>query len=105
MEQHKTVPVLVWVDVDEGIAEVVKYLNTIPGVRTCASCQGTLGDGGPEPYGPQVMISWNSKDVQDRLRHEFVVDMVSECLAYVRPMDGKWDVLPTAPGAFGAVRS
>ena len=89
MQQHKTVPVLVWVDVDEGIAHVVRYLNTIPGVRTHASCQGTLGEGGPEPYGPQVMVSWTSKDVLDRLRQEFVVEMVSECLAYVRPVDGK----------------
>jgi hypothetical protein len=56
MIEHKTVPVLVWADVDEGIADVVRYLNTIPGVRTYVSCQGLLGTGGPEPYGPQVMI-------------------------------------------------
>ena len=70
---------------DEGIADVVKYLNTIPEVRMLASCQGTLGEGGPEPYGPQVMISWTNKDVLDKLKREFVVEMVSDCLAYVRP--------------------
>jgi hypothetical protein len=89
MEQHKTVPVLVWVDVDEGVADVVRYLNTIPGVRTYASCQGTLGEGGPEPYGPQVMISCTSKEALERLEREFSVEMLGECLAYVRPTDGK----------------
>jgi len=43
---HKTIPIQVWVDVDEGIADMVLYLNTIPGVRTHACCQGTLGEGG-----------------------------------------------------------
>src|ERR1700677_830715 len=38
--------VSVWVDVDEGIADLVEYLNTIPGVRTHTSCQGTLTEGG-----------------------------------------------------------
>jgi hypothetical protein len=87
--RHKIVPVLVWVDVDEGIAHVVQYLNTIPGVRTHASCQGTFGEGGPEPYGPQVMISWTGKEAFERLEREFSVEMLGECLAYVRPMDGK----------------
>ncbi len=40
---HKTRPVQVWVDIDLGIAEMVVYLNTIPGVRTHTSCQGTIG--------------------------------------------------------------
>ena len=84
--QHKTVPVQVWADVDEGVAELVRYLNTIPGVRTHASCQGTLGEGGPEPYGPQVMISWNNDDVLDRIGREFSAELVGECLAYVRPI-------------------
>lgn len=82
---HKTVPVQVWADVDEGIAETVKYLNTIPGVRTIASCQGTLGEGGPEPYGPQVMVSWDYPDALWRLSTEFSLELLGECLAYVRP--------------------
>ena len=49
-DQHNEVPVLVWADIDENIADFVRYLNTIPGVRTDASCQGTLGEGGPAPY-------------------------------------------------------
>lgn len=59
--QHKTVPVQVWVDVDEGVADLVKYLNTVPGIRTHASCQGTLDEDGPEPYRPQVIISWSNE--------------------------------------------
>lgn len=57
-DQHATVPVLVWADVDVGIADFVRYLNTLPGIRTHASCQGTIGEGGAQPYGPQVMVSW-----------------------------------------------
>ena len=41
---HRTVPVKVWVNVDAGIANMVCYLNTIPG------CQRTLGEDGAEPY-------------------------------------------------------
>ena len=47
---HRTVPVKVWVNVDAGIANMVCYLNTIPGVCTLASCQRTLGEDGAEPY-------------------------------------------------------
>ena len=88
MIQHqlKTVPVQVWVDVDEGIAETVKYLNTIPGVRMYASCQGTIGEGGAEPYGPQVMVSWTAGGAFARLGREFDLELLGECLAYVRPL-------------------
>lgn len=55
---HETQPVWVWVDVDCGIAEAVAWLNTIPGVRTFASCQGTIGEGGPNPYRAQIMAWW-----------------------------------------------
>jgi len=55
---HKTRPVQVWQDIDVGIADMVEHLNTIPGVRTDASCQGTIGEGGSAPYGPYVMANW-----------------------------------------------
>ena len=58
---HKTVPLQVWVDVDIGIAGFVAWLNTIPGIRTHASCQGTIGEGGPHPYRAQVMATWTDK--------------------------------------------
>lgn len=84
---HKTIPVQVWADVDEGIAETVKYLNTIIGVRTYASCQGTLGEGGSEPYGPQVMVSWSNEAALELLKREFAVEILGEHLAYVRPIN------------------
>jgi hypothetical protein len=81
---HATVPIEVWADVDSGIADTVCYLNTIPGVRTFASCQGTLGEGGPEPYGPQVMASWPAEQA-DRLNREFDVKMLGEGWGYLYP--------------------
>jgi hypothetical protein len=55
---HKTVPVAVWIDIDEGIALDVAWLNSLPGVRTFTSCQGTIGEGGPEPYEPYIDAWW-----------------------------------------------
>jgi hypothetical protein len=71
---HPTRAVQVWVDVDLGVAEMVEYLNTIPGVRTHSSCQGTIGEGGAEPYRPYVQCSWKS-EAEDRLRAEFDIDV------------------------------
>ncbi len=68
---HKTVPILAWVNVDEGIASTVRYLNTILDVRTHTSCQGTIGEGGPKPYRPYVMVSWNKDETYERLKEEF----------------------------------
>jgi hypothetical protein len=83
---HKTVPVQVWVDIDSGIAEMVRYLNTIPGVRTHASCQGTIGEGGAAPYRPQVMVTW-SDEVLERLRREFDVTMEGDHFGYLHPRE------------------
>lgn len=74
---HDTRPIQVWVDVDLGIADVVIYLNTIPGVRTLASCQGTIGEGGPDPYRPQVMATWTDEAFA-RLSAEFDISYPSE---------------------------
>jgi hypothetical protein len=70
---HDTVPVQVWVSVDKPIAGLVKYLNMIEGVRTYACCQGTIGEGGPEPYRPFVSVGWESDAVRDRLKSEFEI--------------------------------
>ena len=66
---HRQIPISVTVDVDEGIAWLVMYLNTIPGVRTQASCQGTIGEGGPNPYEAQVMVTWTDDAALARLSH------------------------------------
>ena len=68
---HRQVPIQVTVDVDEGIVDLVLYLNTIPGVRTHASCQGTIGEGGPNPYRPQVLVTWATEEARLRLEAEF----------------------------------
>jgi len=70
---HETRMIKVWIDADLDIADLVLYLNTIPGVRTTASCQGTIGEGGPAPYRPQVMCTW-TPEALERLRREFDVE-------------------------------
>lgn len=84
---HKTRPVQVWVDADLGIADLVEYLNTIPGVRTMASCQGTIGEGGPHPYRAQVMCTW-TPEAHKRLKAEFDLSYISEHDG--QPTDGTW---------------
>ena len=71
---HKTVRVKVWADIDEGVADMVRYLNTLPGVTTHASCQGTIGEGGPHPYRPFVSVSCTDPDMKERLLREFELD-------------------------------
>jgi hypothetical protein len=73
-EIHKTCPIKVWVDVDRGIAKTVLRLNMIRGVRTHASCQGTLGEGGPHPYRAEVMCSW-TPGAFTKLRKEFDITL------------------------------
>jgi hypothetical protein len=84
---HRTVPVFVWVDVDEGIADFVRHLNTLPGIRTLASCQGTLGEGGHEPYPPQVMVTWED-DAALALLAAYPMTPLGDHFAYVHPTNG-----------------
>lgn len=86
---HQTVPIQVWVDVDVDVADTVLYLNTIPGVRTLASCQGTIGEGGAEPYRAQVMASW-APEATERIHNEFDVDLTDSngSWGYLRPKNG-----------------
>jgi hypothetical protein len=82
---HKTIPVQVWVDVDLGIAHMVECLNTTPGVRTHASCQGTLGEGGAEPYGPYVEVSWQNETALKRLKATYEVEIKGENWGHLHP--------------------
>jgi hypothetical protein len=93
---HETVPVLVWADVDIGIANAVRRLNEIPGVRTHASCQGTLGEGGAEPYRAHVAVSWNAPEAFERIRAEFDISDVHEahCFAHPRATGRKQERAP-----------
>lgn len=87
MADHPQRTILVQVDVDEGVADLVLYLNTIPGVRTHTSCQGTIGEGGPHPYRPQVMVSWDCEETFERLKAEFDISQLSDTSAwcYIHP--------------------
>ena len=81
---HPTRPVLVWADIDIGIAPLVEYLNRdFAGVRTQASCQGTLGEGGPNPYPCYVMASW-PKEREASLMAEFDIELLGENWGYIR---------------------
>jgi len=88
---HKQRTIQVWVDVDDGIADAVIYLNTISGVRTLASCQGTIGEGGPNPYRAQVMATWPS-EAFERLKSEFDVTILGDNWGYLHPRNVKADV-------------
>lgn len=68
---HRTVPALVWADIDEGVVDMIRRLNEIPGVRTNASCQGTIGEGGPRPYPAHVMAHWMSEESLEEIRREY----------------------------------
>ncbi len=87
---HRTVPIQVWADVDEGIADFVRLLNMMPGVRTHSSCQGTLGEGGAEPYPPFVSVSWLDDAAREVLeRYELVIE--GKSFGTVRPPAGRGD--------------
>jgi hypothetical protein len=72
--------VQVWVDVDEGIADLVIRLNSIPGVRTRRSCQGVPHgtDGtfchGSFHHGPYVVVKCADAETLQNLRGEFDVE-------------------------------
>jgi hypothetical protein len=63
---------------------MVRALNNIPGVTTFASCQGTIGEGGAEPYRPYVMASWDASAL-GRLTTDYDVEPLGEAWGYVRP--------------------
>jgi hypothetical protein len=72
---HETVPVHVWADIDVGIAAHVSWLNSLEGARTFTSCQGTIGEGGPEPYEPYITAWWPPEhDAAIRERFHLIVE-------------------------------
>ncbi|MGC1780897.1 MAG: hypothetical protein WA708_00085 [Acidobacteriaceae bacterium] len=82
---HETRPILVWVDADLGIAAIVEKLNTIEGVRTHASCQGSIGEGGPRPYIPYVNVSWPDERTLEMLKLDYVVEIKGLAWGTVHP--------------------
>lgn len=103
-DPHKTREVWVLADVDLSVAAMVEYLQSFPGVRTSASCQGTLGEGGPNPYRAQVLASWPPA-LTPRLFAEFDITLEgdgSTCdpWGYLHPREG-WSAPPPAQQAAG----
>jgi hypothetical protein len=88
--------VQVWVDVDEGIADLVIRLNSIPGVRTRRSCQGVPHgtDGtfchGIFHHGPYVVVKCADAETLQSLRGEFDVET-----GWVPPPNGGGSPLAT----------
>jgi hypothetical protein len=81
-EPHPTVPVQVWADIDEGIADFVRHLNTLPGIRTCVSCQGT------DSYRPYVMVTWEDDDAL-ALIAAFPITPLGHHHVYVHPIESQ----------------
>lgn len=81
---HKTRAIKVWVDVDEGIVDFVLLLNDLPGIRTDASCQGTIGEGGVAPYEAHVMVTWRDAEARARL-NAWRVEELGQNFGYVYP--------------------
>ena len=75
---HPTQRIQVWVDIDVGIVALVQRLNWIPGVMTHTSCQGTIGEGGAEPYVGYVRVTWDDDATLTALRAEFEVELIGE---------------------------
>lgn len=71
---------------DEGISDFVLMLNEIPGIRTLASCQGTLDEGGAAPYEAHVMISWDTDEALSKLSN-FKVFKLGDNYGYVYPVE------------------
>ena len=92
---HKTEPVLVWADIDVLMIPVIKHLNSIPGVRTWACCQGTLQDEhqGPHPYGPYVMANWPEEKLLEILS-TYDVKIEGNNWGYIYPRE------PVTPQAY-----
>lgn len=76
---HPTVPLQVWVDVDEGIVEAVRYLNTVYGIRTLSCCQGG------KTYAPYVMATWTDEALA-RVSEYFTSKLEGDGWGYLYPI-------------------
>jgi hypothetical protein len=86
---HETVPMQVWADIDVGVADMVRDLNQLPGVRTHASCQGTIGEGGAEPYPAYVEVSWDDHFALRLILQVFDLKIKGENWGHAHRKEGK----------------
>ena len=85
MANHKVIPIKIWVEVDENICEDVRFLNNLTGVRTFASCQGTLTEGGPEPYKSYILAYW-PKEYDDIIKNKYEIgELLGIRYGYLHP--------------------
>jgi len=78
--------VKVWVDIDNGIADEVKWLNRFKGVRTFASCEGTIGEGGANPHKAYVMAYIPEIHLPDILK-KFEIGEKGDGWVYLHPIN------------------
>jgi hypothetical protein len=79
---RQTVPVQVWVDIDIAAAETVRYLNTIPGVRTWAMYQEP--ETGTETARPVIMCAWPNTSILHQLQLLFDITIEGDNWGYAR---------------------
>jgi tRNA(Phe) wybutosine-synthesizing methylase Tyw3 len=82
---HEHITVWVKVHVDIGIASMVGRLNQMIGVYTSSSCQGTIGEGGAEPYGPFVAVYWEDETARHRIEAEYDLTIEGDSFGTARP--------------------
>lgn len=75
---HDTIPLQVWVDVDAGIAEDVRWLNDF-GIRTLTSCEGG------KTYRPYVMVELNGSALPDAVLARYEIGEGTEYWCYLHP--------------------
>jgi hypothetical protein len=86
---HTTEPVQVWADIDVEIASAVRFLNTIPGVRTHTSCQGNVGEGRPFTYEPYVTVSWATDEARATILASFGLEIEGDHHGRAHPVKGQ----------------
>jgi hypothetical protein len=85
---HESVRMLVWAEIDSGIADAVRYLMELPGVMTHTSCEGG------ENYRPYVMVTWEDEAARARIVEHFDLTEEGNHWAYAHPRDSFSAVTP-----------
>lgn len=83
----RAIPVNVRVEVDRGIAELVRDLQSFDGIWTHASCEGGKG----HSFRPYVMVSWDSEKALDGLLSKYDVTLptgTNRTWGYIYPVTG-----------------
>jgi len=82
---HNRSRMLVWAEIDGGIAAAVTQLMNMPGVLTHTSCQGGNGGGRCPEYPPYVMVTWKDDEARARIIEHFDLTEEGDHWAYAHP--------------------